>query len=193
MLTTNAKDCYHPEIDRVEFDGVKVTFETQLKIVGVIYDNKLNWSKMASEMASRGRQALGFLKRLGGLISKKDLCTIYEYFVRSKMEYGCTSYIGAAPSHLEKVDKVQRRAEKMTAFEFKSLSTRREAACFSFICKILSGECVEPLLKMCPDFKLEHISSNCNSSGFMGPDSTRSSRSDLQVKSMVGKLRKGTT
>ena len=76
MLTTNAKDCYHPEIDRVEFDGVKVTFETQLKIVGVIYDNKLNWSKMASEMASRGRQALGFLKRLGGLISKKDLCTI---------------------------------------------------------------------------------------------------------------------
>ena len=59
----------------MEFNGIKVTFETQLKIVGVIYDNKLNWSKMASEMASRGRQALGFLKRLGGLISKKDLST----------------------------------------------------------------------------------------------------------------------
>ena len=28
MLTTNAKDCYHPEIDRVEFDGIQVTFET---------------------------------------------------------------------------------------------------------------------------------------------------------------------
>jgi hypothetical protein len=193
MLTTNAKDCYHPEIDRVEFDGIKVTFETQLKIVGVIYDNKLNWSKMASEMASRGRQALGFLKRLGGLISKKDLSTIYEYFVRSKMEYGCTSYIGAAPSHLEKLDKVQRRAEKLTSSEFQSLSIRREAACFSFICKILSGECVEPLLKMCPDFKLEQISTNCNSSGFMGPNSTRSSRSEVQVTSMVGKLRNGTT
>ena len=55
-----------------------------------IYDNKLNWSKMASEVASRGRQALGFLKRLGGLISKKDLSTIYEckdaeerYFISS--------------------------------------------------------------------------------------------------------------
>ena len=104
---------------------------------------------MASEMASRGRQTLGFLKRLGGLISKKDLSTIYEYFVRSKMEYGCTSYIGAAPSHLKKLDKVQRRAEKLTSSEFQSLSIRREAACFKFICKILSGECVEPLLKMC--------------------------------------------
>ena len=75
MRTTDAKDCYHPEIDRVEFDGIKVRFETQLKIVVVIYDNKMNWSKMASEMASRGRTILG---RLGGLISKKDLCTIYE-------------------------------------------------------------------------------------------------------------------
>ena len=54
-------------INRVEFDGVKVTFETKLKIVGVIYDNKLNWRKMASEMASSGRQALGFLK-LRGLV-----------------------------------------------------------------------------------------------------------------------------
>ena len=41
MLTTNAKDCYHPEIDRVEFDVIEVTFETQPKIVGVICDNKL--------------------------------------------------------------------------------------------------------------------------------------------------------
>ena len=99
----------------MEFDGVKVTFETKLKIVGVIYDNKLNWRQMASEMASKGRQALGFLKRLvGSLISTKDLCAIYEYFARSKMEYGCTLYIGATPSHLEKIDKLQRRAKKMT-------------------------------------------------------------------------------
>ena len=81
----------------------------------------------------------------------------------------------------------------MTSSDFQSLSIRREAACFSFICKILSGECVEPLLKMCPDFKLEQISTNCNSSGFMGPNSTRSSRSEVQVTSMVGKLRNGTT
>ena len=38
-----------------------------------------------------------------------------------------------------------------------------------------------PLLKMCPDFKLEHVSRNCNSSGFVGPNSTRSSRGKVQV------------
>ena len=32
-------------------------------------------------------------------------------------------------------------------------------ACFGLICKMLSGECVEPLLRVCPAFKLEH---NCD-------------------------------
>ena len=58
MLVTNSKDmCPHLSIDLLEFDGVKIGFEKQLKIVGVIYDCKLTWSKMASEMANRGEQA----------------------------------------------------------------------------------------------------------------------------------------
>ena len=94
MLVTNSKDvCPHPSVDLLEFDGVKIGFEKKLKIVGVIYDCKLNWSKMTSEMANRGKQALGFLRRLGGLITSSDLAIIYKYFVRSRMEYGCASYI----------------------------------------------------------------------------------------------------
>ena len=193
MLATNSKDCYHPEINQVEFDGVKVGFETELKIVGVIYDNKLNWSKMASEMASRGRRALGFLRRLGGLISKADLSTIYKYFVRSKMEYGCVSYLGAAPSHLKRLDATQLRAEKLTGFEFQPLASRREAACFGLLCKLLSGECVEPLQQMCPDFKLEQNCGGAESDELIGPNSTRSSRNKLQVTDMIGKLRSGTS
>ena len=78
MLVTNSKDlCPHPSVDLLEFDGVKIGFEKKLKIVGVIYDCKLNWSKMTSEMANRGKQALGFLRRLGGLITSSDLATIY--------------------------------------------------------------------------------------------------------------------
>ena len=54
MLVTNSKDlCPHPSVDLLEFDGVKIGFEKKLKIVGVIYDCKLNWSKMTSEMANR--------------------------------------------------------------------------------------------------------------------------------------------
>ena len=138
----------------LEFGGSKVEFEGELKIVGVIYDHKLNWSRMAAEMASRARKALGFLHRLGCLISPSDLETIYKYFVRSRMEFGNASYMGAAPTNLAPLDAAQRRAEKLSGIKMQSLSARREAACFGLICKILDGECVQPVIDVFSDIKL---------------------------------------
>ena len=51
---------------------------------------------MTSEMANRGKQALGVLRRLGGLITSSDLAIIYKHFVRSRMEYGCASYVASS-------------------------------------------------------------------------------------------------
>ena len=129
--------------------GIKIGFEKKLKIVGVIYDCKLNWSKMTSEMANRGKQALGFLRRLGGLITSPDLAIIYKYFVRSRMEYGCASYIASSSGGLKKLDVVQRRAEKLCGITFQPLGARREAPCFGLMCKLLDEVCVgRPLLDM---------------------------------------------
>ena len=61
--TSTVCACPHPSVDLLEFDGVKIGFEKKLKIVGVMYDCKPNWSKMTSEMANRGKQALGFSRR----------------------------------------------------------------------------------------------------------------------------------
>ena len=106
MLVTNTQDqAYRPMIDLLEFDGVKIGYESELKIVGVIYDSKLNWSKMAVEMADRGRRALGFLNRLGDMVGR-NLSTIYSYFVRSRMEFGNSSYIAAAATNLAPLDQV---------------------------------------------------------------------------------------
>ena len=155
MLVSNTKDAaYHPMVDLLEFDGVKIGFEKELKIVGVIYDNKLNWSAMASYVAAKGRQALGFLKRLGGLV-RGDLDTIYKYFVRSRMEYGDTAYIGAATSHLDQLDNVQRRAERLCNKKFDALGLRREADCFGLLCKVLDGRCLEPVQDSFRSLKVE--------------------------------------
>jgi hypothetical protein len=143
MHVTNAPDKFIA--NALEFGGSRVEFENELKNVGVMYDHKLNWSKMAAEMASRGRKALGFLYRLGDLISPRDLETIYKYFVRSSMEFGNASYIGAAPTNLDPLDATQRRAEKPSGIKMHSLSARRDAVCVGLLCKILDGECVKPV------------------------------------------------
>ena len=136
---------------------------------------------MTSEMANRGKRALGVLRRLGGLITSSDLAIIYKYFVRSRMEYGCASYIASSSAGLKKLDViivVQRRADKLCGVTFQPLGARR-ASCFGLICKSLDDVCVQPLLDMCPQFQLERASAN--------PAMTRSS--NVQVTDMISKLR----
>ena len=60
------------------------------------------------------------------------------------------NYMSAAPTHLAKLDRVQRTAEKICNCNFESLESRREAAVFSLICKLLDEECVAPLQKFKP-------------------------------------------
>ena len=198
MLVSNTKDkAIHPGVDLLEFDGVKIGFESELKIVGVIYDHKLNWSRMASYVAGKGRQALGYLHRLGGLVDR-DLSTIYSYFVRSRMEFGDTAYIGAAPTNLEPLDVVQRRAEKLSGKKFVSLSLRREADCFGFLCKLLSGRCLESVQEVFRDLKLEVDSrtgmcytEDLKDNPMLVPvNDTRRPMSKIQVTNLTDTLRK---
>lgn len=156
MLVSNSKRV--PKISTLEFDGVVIKFEQQLKIVGVIYDSKLNWSAMAAEMDSRVRSALGFLYRLRYIITPHDMGIIYKYSVRSKMEFGLLSYKGAAKTHLAKLDGVQHRAEVLSNKSFQSLEARRTAACFDLLCKILDQKCVQPMTNVFSDLQVEEHS-----------------------------------
>ena len=53
---------------------------------------------------------------------------MYIMFIRSIMEYGSLVYMGAAKSHLDKLDRVHESAMKLCGFEIESLESRREAA-----------------------------------------------------------------
>ena len=59
------------------------------------------------------------------------------------MEYGSICYDAAAQVHLNKLDAVQRRAERLSGFKFnQSLQGRRDAASFGLTCKILDGKVI---------------------------------------------------
>jgi hypothetical protein len=47
--------------------------------------------------------------------------------------------MGAAESHRQKLDRIQQAAEALGCFATESLQSRREAACLSLACKLLSG------------------------------------------------------
>ena len=62
--------------------------------------------------------------------------------------------MGAAPSTLAKLDRVQAAAEKIGGFEAESLQCRREAACVSFSLKLLAGGCKGSLANFIPIVKV---------------------------------------
>jgi len=74
------------------------------------------------------------------MLDNTNLTMMYTMFVRSIMEYGNVVYMGAAKSHLDKLDRVQESAMKLGGFEVESLESRREAATISLAFDLLDGK-----------------------------------------------------
>ena len=77
---------------------------------------------------------------------------MYSAFVRPILEYGSTLFMGAKPTHLEKLDRVQALAtmERIGGFKAQPLADRREAALIALSFKQLDGECREGLREYAP-------------------------------------------
>ena len=61
-------------------------------------------------------------------------------FIRSIMEYNSISWMGAAQSHLDELDRVQHSAEQIGRFIAEPLKARKDAAAMSFALKLLDGK-----------------------------------------------------
>ena len=78
------------------------------------------------------------------------------------MEYGNMLYMGAAPSTLEVLDKIQESAMKMGGFKIESLSSRREAAAVAFALRMLDGKCRGVLQEFTPTLETVSIPQEIN-------------------------------
>ena len=99
-----------------------------VKLVGYLFDEKLSWSGMIAGIAQKARMRLGMLSRPRPLLNDRNMETMYTTFIRPILEYGSVQFMGAAETHLAKLDAVQRTAERIGRFKVESLQSRREAA-----------------------------------------------------------------
>ena len=91
-------------------DGAQVERVDEVKLVGFLFDTKLTFSSMIDKLAKKARCRLGALRRLKPVLDQANLMQMYIMFIRSIMEYGSLVYMGAAKSHLDKLDRVQESA-----------------------------------------------------------------------------------
>ena len=105
---------------------------------------------MIDRLAEKARSRVAALFRIRTYLSSENMKLMYISFVRSIIEYGSVAWMGAASSHLCKLDRVQSAAQRIGRFSVEPLVNRRKAAAMLFAVKMLSGSCKGVLNKFMP-------------------------------------------
>jgi len=140
MLVSLKRSDRFEGLDNLCMGGTVIKQVTEMKLVGFVFDSRMSWGPMISKLVAKARCKLGALRRLRPYLDSSNLKLMYTAFVRSGMEYGNVLYMSAAESHLQKLDRLQCAAQALGGFEIESLRTRRDAACLSLACKLISGD-----------------------------------------------------
>ena len=139
MLVSLRRSTRFEGLDELRMGDRVIKQVSQMKLVGFIFDSKMTWGPMVDMLAKKARCKLGAIRRLRPYLDSQNLKLMYTAFVRSGMEYGSVLYMGAAESHLLKLDKIQWSAQALGGFVIDDLQSRRDAACLKLACKLLAG------------------------------------------------------
>ena len=78
----------------------------------------------------------------------RSLSIAFKAFARPVCEYGNVVFMGAASTHLYKLDGIQQLAERSSESTFPTLCSRRSASAMGLLCKMLVSCCRDPLHRL---------------------------------------------
>ena len=111
-----------------------------ISILGVNFDKQLRFDDHIKEICQIASQKVSTLRRMASSLDAKGLMTLYNAQVRPYLEYSALSWLSTAPSHLIKLDKIQRRATNLVnnpliTTNIDSLEHRRDVAALTVLHK----------------------------------------------------------
>ena len=111
-----------------------------ISILGVNFDKELRFDDHIREICQIASQKVSTLRRMACSLDAKGLLTLYNAQVRPYLEYSALSWLSSAPSHLSKLEKIQRRAinlvnNPLLTAKTDSLEHRRDVAALTVLHK----------------------------------------------------------
>jgi hypothetical protein len=135
-------------------DHCLLTRDNMICDLGITFDTRLTFSNHINVIVSGALRSLGFIIRCTKNFSDiRSLKMLYFAFVRSRLEYGSIIWSSNCQTHIQNLEKVQRRflkflahridgtypergrsqSELLERFECQDLKTRRVNASMSFL------------------------------------------------------------
>ena len=111
------------EIPNLTWKGEILPYEKDVKLLGMIFDSKLTWSKHIDELKLKVKRSLNILKVVSGFswgADKKSLLKLYNSLCRSKLDYGCQIYSSACKSKLKELDVVHNMGLRICSGAFRT-------------------------------------------------------------------------
>jgi len=144
-----------PEDLTITLDSKAIAFSKSVKLLGVTLDQHLTMGHHIDDTVTRCHGLLGMLKRTSSFLPKVLLKLIYEYIVRSHLEYCSATFFTAAQSHLNKLDVIQKIAARIVmgvghqehsaplfvSLGWDSLDSRRRVHLSHLVHNIMEGRC----------------------------------------------------
>ena len=126
---------------RIRFGAKILSNVDMVDILGVQYDKTLSFSSHIAELARRAAGKIAALRRITWAVDVRALETLYKSQIRSVMEFAPLAWGGAAPTHKQLLDKMQRRVERIIygAIEnsnLQSLQHRRDVSGMAVMYKV---------------------------------------------------------
>jgi len=94
-------------------DGVRLEPVNEVKLLGVLLDRHLTMANHIDDTVTKCHGLLGVLRRASKVLPRDLLKLTFTSLVRSRMEYSSAVFAMAAPSHLAKLDTVQKIAARV--------------------------------------------------------------------------------
>ena len=105
--------------------------EDQQTYLGVTFDKRMTWKQHIQNAEAKARRKMNIMRKLAGThwgANEKILKTIYQGSVRPHLEYGSCSWMTAAKSHHQNLNRVQNQALRIITGAMRSTPIQKMEA-----------------------------------------------------------------
>ncbi len=89
---------------------------SNVKILGVIFDDRLVFDEHMNHISKKMRQRIGLLSRLRHILPEKTLIVVYNAIVLPILDYSLILWGFTYNSHIDRLEKLQKRAIRVMSF-----------------------------------------------------------------------------
>ena len=122
--------------------------------IGLTDSTDMSWKSYIQSISKQAAQRVGCLYRASRYLPPQTVQYLYKSTIRPVMEYCCHLWAGAPRTHLNTLDRVERRVKnlvgKQLADELQPLSQRRDVASLSLFYRYYFGRCSSEISECVP-------------------------------------------